>query len=60
MPLVEPLTRLIVNTVSCTPPAIQLAGVAALDRPWDAPRAMVAEFRKRRDVVVAGLNDSRA
>ncbi len=56
-PLVEPLTRLIVNTVSCTPPAIQLAGVAALTGPWDEPRAMMAEFRKRRDVVVAGLNE---
>ncbi len=55
-PLVEPLTRLIVNTVSCTPPAIQLAGVAALTGPWDEPRAMTEQFRARRDVVVEGLN----
>ncbi len=55
-PLVEPLTRLIVNTVSCTPPAIQLAGVAALTGPWDEPRAMTDQFRARRDVVVTGLN----
>jgi len=55
-PLVEPLTRLIVNTVSCTPPAIQLAGVAALTGSWDEPRAMIEEFRRRREVVVAGLN----
>ncbi len=55
-PLVEPLTRLIVNTVSCTPPAIQLAGVAALTGPWDEPRAMIEQFRLRRDVVVDGLN----
>src|SRR5262249_40383605 len=28
-PLVEPVTRLIINSVSCTAPAVQLAGVAA-------------------------------
>ena len=56
-PLVEPITRLIINTVSCTPPAMQLAGVAALEGPWDGVRSMVEEFRRRRDVVVVGLND---
>jgi aspartate aminotransferase len=55
-PLVEPVTRLIVNSVSCTPPAVQLAGVAALEGPRDAVDAMREEFRRRRDVVVAGLN----
>ena len=55
-PLVEPVTRLIVNSVSCTPPAVQLAGVAALEGPRDAVDAMRAEFRVRRDAVVAGLN----
>jgi len=54
--LVEPVTRLIINTVSCTPPAMQLAGVAALEGPWDEVRAMVAEFERRREVVVEGLN----
>jgi len=54
--LVEPITRLIINTVSCTPPATQLAGVAALEGPWDDVRSMVEEFRKRREVVVEGLN----
>jgi aspartate/methionine/tyrosine aminotransferase len=56
-PLVEPVTRLIVNSVSCTPPAVQLAGVAALEGPRDAVDAMRAEFRRRRDAVVAGLNE---
>ena len=51
-PLVEPITRLIVNSVSCTPPAVQLAGVAALEGPRDAVDAMREEFRRRRDVVV--------
>ncbi|MDX6534381.1 MAG: aspartate aminotransferase [Gaiellales bacterium] len=54
--LVEPITRLIINTVSCTPPAMQLAGVAALEGPWDEVRAMVAEFERRREIVVEGLN----
>jgi aspartate/methionine/tyrosine aminotransferase len=54
--LVEPITRLIINTVSCTPPAMQLAGVAALEGPWDEVRSMVAEFERRREIVVEGLN----
>jgi aspartate aminotransferase len=54
--LVEPITRLLINSVSCTPPALQLAGVAALTGPWDEVEAMRTEFRRRRDAVVAGLN----
>jgi len=33
-----------------------MAGVEALRGPQDAVERMVAEFRKRRDVIVAGLN----
>ncbi len=55
--LVEPLTRLFINCHSCTPPASQLAGVAALTGPMDDVRAMIEEFRGRRELVVAGLND---
>ena len=54
--LVEPITRLIINSVSCTAPAVQLAGVAALNGPWDTVDAMRAEFQHRRDVVVERLN----
>jgi aspartate/methionine/tyrosine aminotransferase len=56
-PLVEPLTRFFVNSTSCVPPFVQLAGVAALTGPQDAVTAMVAEFEARRDLVVAGLNE---
>ena len=42
--LVEPLTRLFVNSTSCVPPFVQLAGVAALTGPQDEVDAMVAEF----------------
>jgi aspartate/methionine/tyrosine aminotransferase len=55
--LVEPVTRLAINSVSCTSAFSQYAAIAALEGPWDPVEAMVAEFRRRRDVVVAGLND---
>jgi aspartate/methionine/tyrosine aminotransferase len=54
--LVEPLTRFFVNSTSCVPPFVQLAGVAALQGPQDAVSAMVDELRARRDLVVAGLD----
>jgi aspartate aminotransferase len=54
--LVEPLTRFLVNSTSCVPPFVQRAGIAALIGPQDAVAAMRAEFRARRDVVIAGLN----
>jgi aspartate/methionine/tyrosine aminotransferase len=54
--LVEPLTRLIVNSTSCVPPFVQLAGVAALEGPQDAVTNMVSEFRARRDYLVPALN----
>src|SRR5438128_916971 len=54
--LVDPLVRFFVNCTSCVPPFVQLAGVAALRGPLDEPRAMMEEFRRRREVVVNGLN----
>ena len=56
-PLVDPLVRFFVNSTSCVPPFVQFAGVAALSGPQDEPRAMVEEFRARRELVVAGLNE---
>jgi aspartate/methionine/tyrosine aminotransferase len=55
-PLVDPLVRFFVNSTSCVPPFVQLAGVAALSGPQDEPAAMVEEFRARRELVVDGLN----
>jgi aspartate/methionine/tyrosine aminotransferase len=54
--LIEPLSRFLINSVACTAPAVQLAGVAALTGPHDAIDAMVAEFVRRREVLVEGLN----
>jgi aspartate/methionine/tyrosine aminotransferase len=55
-PLVEPVTRLVVNSVSCTAAFGQHAAVAALEGPWAPVEAMVASLRERRDLAVAGLN----
>ena len=54
--LVEPVTRLIVNSVSCTSAFSQFAAKAALEGPWEPIEEMVNEFRNRREVIVAGLN----
>jgi len=54
--LVEPVTRLIINSVSCTSAFTQRAALAALTGPWKPIEAMVEEFHKRRDVIVEGLN----
>jgi aspartate/methionine/tyrosine aminotransferase len=45
------------NSVSCTAAFSQYAAIAALEGPWEPVEEMVAEFRRRRDVIVAGLND---
>jgi aspartate/methionine/tyrosine aminotransferase len=45
------------NSNSCTATFTQMAGVAALTESQKPSEDMVAEFRKRRDVIVAGLND---
>lgn len=55
-PLVERLTLLITNSVSCTATFTQVAGVEALEGPQDAVVEMIGTFRGRRDFVVAGLN----
>lgn len=52
MPHVE---RLISNTVSCTATFSQVAAQAALEGPQDDVDAMLAEFRRRRDVIVPAL-----
>src|SRR6516225_1560055 len=55
--LVDPITRLTINSVSCTSAFSQYAAIAALQGPWQPVDDMVAEFRRRRDIIVAGLND---
>jgi aspartate/methionine/tyrosine aminotransferase len=54
--LVNPVVGLIVNSVSCTATFTQHAGVEGLAGPQDSIPSMVAEFKKRRDLIVDGLN----
>ncbi len=50
------IARLMTNCNSCTAAFTQVAGIEGLIGPQDEVERMVAEFRKRRDVVVEGLN----
>ncbi len=54
--LVEPISRLVTNSVSCTASFTQMAAIEALDGPQDDAYGMVAEFKRRRDLIVDGLN----
>jgi aspartate/methionine/tyrosine aminotransferase len=48
--------KLAVNLHSCVNASAQYAGLAALTGPQDEAAKMVAEFDRRRKIVVAGLN----
>jgi len=50
------VAQLMVNSNSCAAAFTQIAGIAALRGPKGPVQAMVAEFRRRRDVIVNGLN----
>lgn len=55
-PLAQALTQLQINATSCTCTFTQVAGIEGIKGDQSAARAMVAEFKKRRDVIVDGLN----
>jgi aspartate aminotransferase len=50
------ITRLMTNSNSCTASFTQMAGIEALRGDHSSVDQMCAEFKSRRDVVVAGLN----
>src|SRR6202048_95788 len=54
--LATQIARLMTNSSSCTASFTQVAGIEALRGPQASVEAMCAEFKKRRDVMVAGLN----
>ncbi|GAA4415874.1 pyridoxal phosphate-dependent aminotransferase [Actinokineospora soli] len=54
--LVEPVSRLVINSVSCTSAFSQHAAIAALEGPRDDVDRMRAAFEERAEVVVDGLN----
>jgi aspartate/methionine/tyrosine aminotransferase len=53
--LSQALSKLATNCHSCPASFTQVAAVAALRGPQEKVEAMVAEFRRRRDVIVKGL-----
>jgi len=50
------VAQLMTNSNSCTSTFTQIAGIEALEGPQTEPEKMVAEFKKRREVIVSGLN----
>jgi aspartate aminotransferase len=50
------ISRLMTNSSSCTASFSQIAGIEALRGPQESVDHMRDEFKKRRDVMVAGLN----
>jgi aspartate aminotransferase len=54
--LATQISKLQTNCTSCTTTFSQIAGIEALEGNPDALNAMVEEFRKRRDLIVDGLN----
>lgn len=55
-PVCRQVVRLLVNSVSCVTTFVQWAGIAALEGPQDEVERMVDQFRRRRDLLVQGLN----
>jgi aspartate/methionine/tyrosine aminotransferase len=55
-PFYDAARKLAVNSHSCVNAATQWAGIAALNGPQDAVRAMMSAFDTRRRLVVEGLN----
>ena len=55
--LAEAVSKLMVNSNSCTASFTQRAGIAAITGPQDGVTTMVEEFRRRRDAICKGLNE---
>jgi len=54
--VIDALDMLVINTFTCTAEFTQVAAVEALEDSTNAVPAMVEEYRKRRDLFVAKLN----
>ncbi|MGB3306194.1 MAG: pyridoxal phosphate-dependent aminotransferase [Thermomicrobiales bacterium] len=54
--LAASISKLMVNSVSCTSVAVQQAGLEALTGPQEKVAEFREAFRKRRDLIVNGLN----
>ena len=54
--LIDAIAKLSTNDHSCVSSFSQVAAIEALTGPQDSVAKMVSEFKRRRDVIVAGLN----
>ena len=54
--LAAKMAQLMTNSNSCTSAFTQMAGIEALNGPQTEEEKMVAEFKRRREVIVEGLN----
>ncbi len=54
--LAERVELLLTHSIGCTASFTQIAGVEALQGPQEQVDAVVAEYQRRRDLLVAGLN----
>jgi len=54
--VIDAMDMLVLNTFTCAAEFTQVAAIEALRDSTNAVEAMVAEYRKRRDLFVAGLN----
>jgi aspartate/methionine/tyrosine aminotransferase len=55
-PLAERVELLMTHSVGCTASFTQIAGLEAIRGPQDQAEAVLREYRRRRDALVAGLN----
>lgn len=55
--VIEKMGLVVQTIVSCVPPFIQLAGIEAIKGDQTLIEKMMAEYQKRRDILVAGLNN---
>jgi aspartate aminotransferase len=54
--LAERVELLLTHSIGCTASFTQIAGLEAIQGPQDIVETVVAEYRRRRDVLVEGLN----
>lgn len=54
--IAESIGKMINTTLSCTPPLVQLAGKAALERDASERDGQMQKFRKKVELLTAGLN----
>ena len=54
--MIDDVSKLVTNSVSCTSVFTQIAGIEALEGSQDFVSNMMKEFTKRREIVVDGLN----